>query len=114
MAARSSSSSHAQKRFVPKTTHDASSSLTGSMRRASPAAAAPSSSRVRPGDDGDRVFSKSVGGFVNYLPQDEAVAAGCGVEVDAVESQRVVDLLNRELSRLLKLDFSDFCDEGLR
>ncbi|GAV58193.1 CUE domain-containing protein/SPOC domain-containing protein [Cephalotus follicularis] len=47
------------------------------------------------------------GNFVNYLPQDEAVAAGLAPEdgaSDPVESQRVVDVLNRELSRLLKLN----------
>lgn len=51
---------------------------------------------------------------MNYLPQDEAVAVGCGAEeggVDPVESQRVVDLLNRELSRLLKLDSRSFWRE---
>lgn len=51
------------------------------------------------------------GNFVNYLPHDEAVAAGLGADeggLDPVESQRVVDLLNRELSRLLKLNPRDF------
>ncbi|KAH7567520.1 hypothetical protein JRO89_XS07G0086200 [Xanthoceras sorbifolium] len=46
--------------------------------------------------------------FVNYLPQDEAVAAGFGADeggLDPVESQRVVDLLNRELSRSRWYDF---------
>lgn len=55
------------------------------------------------------------GNFVIYLPQDEAVAAGLGQEeggLDPVESQRVVDLLNRELSRLLKLRPRDFWREG--
>ncbi|XP_048226861.1 uncharacterized protein LOC8265307 [Ricinus communis] len=54
------------------------------------------------------------GNFVNYLPQDEAVAAGLGAEeggLDPVESQRVVDLLSRELSRLLKLNPRDFWRE---
>lgn len=53
--------------------------------------------------------------MVNYLPQDEAVAVGFGVEdgaLDPVESQRVVDLLNRELSRLLKTPPRDFWREG--
>ncbi|OVA10958.1 Ubiquitin system component Cue [Macleaya cordata] len=74
-----------------------------------------SSSRVQIGDNGDWVPSKKQGGnFVIYLPQDEAVAAGLGVEdgaLDPVESQRVVDLLNRELSRLLKLSPRDFWRE---
>lgn len=55
------------------------------------------------------------GNFVNYLPQDEAVAAGLGADeggLDPVESQRVVDLLNRELSRLLKLSPKEFWREG--
>lgn len=56
------------------------------------------------------------GNFVNYLPQDEAVAAGLSADeggLDPVESQRVVDLLNRELSRLLKLKPRDFWREGI-
>jgi hypothetical protein len=55
------------------------------------------------------------GSFVNYLPQDEAVAAGLGPDdggLDPVESQGVVDLLNRELTRLLKLNPRDFWREG--
>lgn len=66
------------------------------------------------GDGGKWVSGKEGGSFVNYLPQDEAVAAGLGVEqgaLDPVESQRVVDLLNRELSRLLKSDPRDFWKE---
>ncbi|GAA0164913.1 hypothetical protein LIER_20443 [Lithospermum erythrorhizon] len=51
----------------------------------------------------------AAGDFVNYLPQDEAVAVGRGA--DPVESQRVVDLLNRELSRLLKFNPKDFWRE---
>ncbi|CAM8980203.1 unnamed protein product [Rhodiola kirilowii] len=68
-----------------------------------------SGSRVRKADHGDWVSSS--GNFVNYLPQDEAVAIGLGAEeggIDPVESQRVVDLLNRELSKLLKLNARDF------
>lgn len=72
-------------------------------------------SRVKLGDSGNWIPSKINGGnFVNYLPQDEAVAAGLGVEqggLDPLESQRVVDLLNRELSRLLKLKARDFWRE---
>ncbi|KAH1252528.1 Activating signal cointegrator 1 complex subunit 2 [Glycine max] len=51
------------------------------------------------------------GNFVKYLPQDEAVAAGLGAEdgaLDPLESQRVVDLLNTQLSRLLKLKPKQF------
>ncbi|XP_057729138.1 uncharacterized protein LOC130944694 isoform X1 [Arachis stenosperma] len=53
----------------------------------------------------------AAGNFVRYLPQDEAVAAGLGADdggLDPLESQRVVDLLNRELSRLLKLKPREF------
>ncbi|XP_042517795.1 activating signal cointegrator 1 complex subunit 2-like [Macadamia integrifolia] len=74
-----------------------------------------STTRVRLGESGDWVSSRQQGGnFVNYLPQDEAVASGLGAEdgaLDPVESQRVVDLLNRELSRLLKLPPRDFWRE---
>ncbi|KAK3231236.1 hypothetical protein Dsin_003117 [Dipteronia sinensis] len=45
---------------------------------------------------------------------DEAVVSGFGAdegELDPVESQRVVDLLNRELSWLLKLNPRDFWRE---
>ncbi|XP_009360565.2 activating signal cointegrator 1 complex subunit 2 isoform X2 [Pyrus x bretschneideri] len=79
----------------------------------SPAASAPpSGSRLRMGEKGEWVPSRAQGGnFVSYLPQDEAVAAGLGANeggLDALESQRVVDLLNRELSRLLKLNPKEF------
>ncbi|KAK9097167.1 hypothetical protein Sjap_022664 [Stephania japonica] len=71
--------------------------------------------RVRRGEDGSWVSSRSHGGsFVDYLPQDEAVATGLNVEdgaLDPIESQRVVDLLNRELSRLLKSKPQDFWRE---
>uniref|UniRef100_A0A5B7BHE9 CUE domain-containing protein n=1 Tax=Davidia involucrata TaxID=16924 RepID=A0A5B7BHE9_DAVIN len=74
-----------------------------------------STSRVRMGENGEWVSGKIHGGnFVNYLPQDEAVAAGLGADeggLDPVDSQRVVDLLNRELSRLLKLNPRDFWRE---
>lgn len=73
-------------------------------------------SRVRMGEDGERLNSATTSGnFVIYLPQDEAVAAGLRPEeggLDPEESQRVVDLLNRELSRLLKLHPRDFWREG--
>lgn len=69
------------------------------------------------GGNGDWVSSRAQGGsFINYLPQDEAVAAGLGAEeggLDPVDSQRVVDLLNRELSRLLKLKPREFWREGI-
>lgn len=128
-----------QKKFVPKNQNPnpvPNPTLSISLRQSDPnqsnatAAAAPSSSgdraassssRLRRGDDGEWVSSIAItgaqgdGSFVNYLPQDEAVAAGLGADeggLDPVESQRVVDLLNRELSRLLKLKPRDFWREG--
>ncbi|CAN7095806.1 unnamed protein product, partial [Brassica rapa subsp. narinosa] len=82
-------------------------SLSSSLRQSdsSSRAPAPGGSRVRIGDQGQLV-AQGGGSFFNYLPQDEAVAAGLGPEdggLDPVESQGVVDLLNRALARLLKL-----------
>ncbi|KAL2895065.1 Activating signal cointegrator 1 complex subunit 2 [Bienertia sinuspersici] len=60
------------------------------------------------------IHGGGAGNFVNYLPQDEAVAVGLGAEeggLDPLESQRVVDLLNRELSRLLRLKPREFWRE---
>ncbi|KAM1807367.1 hypothetical protein ACFX11_030395 [Malus domestica] len=78
----------------------------------------PSGSRVRMGDKGEWVPSRAQGGnFVSYLPQDEAVAAGLGADegvLDALESQKVVDLLNRELSRLLKLNPKEFFGDNAK
>ncbi|CAA6667408.1 unnamed protein product [Spirodela intermedia] len=69
--------------------------------------------------DGPPVRGGERGGacFVNYLPQDEAVASGLGVEdggLDAVESQAVVDVLNAELSRILKMKPKKFWEEVVR
>lgn len=119
-----------QKMYVPKN-HDQnqnrtpptlSNSLRQSLPKQSDAAsttsngAESSASRIRKGESGDWVSNRAPGGnFVNYLPQDEAVAAGLGAEeggLDPVESQRVVDLLNKELSRLLKLNPREFWREG--
>ncbi|ERN10915.1 uncharacterized protein LOC18439096 isoform X1 [Amborella trichopoda] len=66
------------------------------------------SSQSMAGGDHD---AKKQGGFVRYLPQDEAVASGLGVEhggLDAIEAQKVVDILNRELGHLLKLNSREF------
>ncbi|XVE70187.1 hypothetical protein DITRI_Ditri10aG0052400 [Diplodiscus trichospermus] len=122
----------AQKKFIPryqsKSQNPNPTSLSTSLRQSlahqndapvSSSRAAPSGStgsRVRMGDNGDWVPNRGTswipdGNFVNYLPQDEAVAAGLGAKeggLDPVESQRVVDLLNRELSRLLKLSPREF------
>ncbi|MED6217625.1 hypothetical protein PIB30_019391 [Stylosanthes scabra] len=73
-----------------------------------------STARVQIGHNGEWVPSTTdtaAGNFVRYLPQDEAVAAGLGADdggLDPLESQGVVDLLNRELSRLLKLKPREF------
>ncbi|XP_058225391.1 uncharacterized protein LOC131334415 isoform X1 [Rhododendron vialii] len=97
-----------QKKFVPKTatstptqSHAANPTLSNSLRQSVP----------RPPDP---AAAWSGGNFVNYLPQDEAVAAGLGADeggLDPVESQRVVDHLNGELSRLLKLSPKEFWRE---
>ncbi|XP_010538144.1 PREDICTED: activating signal cointegrator 1 complex subunit 2-like [Tarenaya hassleriana] len=77
-----------------------------------------SEGRITMGDQGQwmssRTPSQGGGNFVNYLPQDEAVAVGFAAEdggSDPIESQRVVDLLNRELTRLLKLSPREFWRE---
>ncbi|KAL0698782.1 hypothetical protein Bca4012_054904 [Brassica carinata] len=118
-----------QQKFVPKAFNPTppptsafpvslSSSLRQSDSSSSRAPAPGGGSRVRIGDQGQLVSSKTPaqggGSFVNYLPQDEAVAAGLGSEdggLDSVESQGVVDLLNRELTRLLKLNRRQFWRE---
>lgn len=101
-----------QKKFVPKTPNS-NQTLENSIRQSD---AVPLAVRVPLGEKSDRVSSKIPGGnFVNYLPQDEAVASGLGADeggLDPVESQRSVDLLNKELSRLLKLNPKDFWREG--
>nr|GLL48942.1 uncharacterized protein LOC109153195 [Ipomoea trifida] len=124
-----SSSSRPQQKFVPKKDVQTNQTLSNSLRQqqskksggaASTAAGGSgsgggSASRLRMSENGDWVSSGvHSGNFVNYLPQDEAVAAGLGADeggLDPVESQRVVDLLNRELSRLLKLNPRDFWRE---
>ncbi|XP_039027130.1 activating signal cointegrator 1 complex subunit 2 homolog [Hibiscus syriacus] len=119
-----------QKKFIPQNQNPNPTSLSNSIRQSPPRQhdAPPSSSvaavsggstssRVKMGENGDWVTNRAIpsslsnGNFVNYLPQDEAVAAGLSSEnggLDPVESQRVFDLLNRELSRLLKLSPREF------
>ncbi|KAL1564745.1 activating signal cointegrator 1 complex subunit 2-like [Salvia divinorum] len=112
------SSAKSQKKFVPKrdsqnpNTHQTlSNTLRATTNTPTADTVAASASRVRTGDDGVNRASTS-GNFVIYLPQDEAVAAGLEEGgLDPVESQRVVDLLNRELSRLLKLRPREFWRE---
>ncbi|CAK9317084.1 unnamed protein product [Citrullus colocynthis] len=120
-----------QKKYIPKNQNQSTNelpnpklTLSTSLRQSLPkpsnsaavtTSAAPSMSRIQIGANGDWVSSRASGGnFVNYLPQDEAVATGLRAEegaLDPVESQRVVDLLNRELSRLLKLNAKEFWRE---
>lgn len=122
-------SHNAQKKFIrksqnPESVHLSPTTLSNSLQKFSAGdssstgggGAAAAASRVRLGDSGLWVSGAAQNGsFVNYLPQDEAVATGLGVEeggLDPVESQRVVDLLNRELARLLKLKPREFWREG--
>uniref|UniRef100_A0A803MYS6 CUE domain-containing protein n=1 Tax=Chenopodium quinoa TaxID=63459 RepID=A0A803MYS6_CHEQI len=119
-----------QKKFVPKTNHNSATStpqtsnpsFSASVRQSQSSNSASSvahfkGGRVQLGANGEWVSSSNNGGggnFVNYLPQDEAVAVGLGAVqggLDPLESQRVVDLLNRELARLLKLKPRDFWRE---
>ncbi|TKY74987.1 Activating signal cointegrator 1 complex subunit 2 [Spatholobus suberectus] len=87
--------SKAQKKFVPKNPNpNPTPTLSTSLRQTQPS-----------------ITRAHNGNFVKYLPQDEAVAAGLGAEdgaLDPLESQRVVDLLNTHLSRLLKLKPKEF------
>lgn len=97
-----------QKKFVPK---NSTPTLSTSLREKQQSGSGSS------GNSSGRVQTGGVNGnFVNYLPQDEAVAAGFGAEdggLDALESQRVVDLLNSQLSRLLKLKPKEFWSQGI-
>lgn len=119
-----------QMKFVPKVEPNSKQTLSNSIRDsnsrqsdttysvgAGAGDGAMFSSRIKMGENGEWVSNSGIlsGNFVNYLPQDEAVASGLGAHeggLDPLESQRVVDLLNRELSRLLKLKPRDFWKEG--
>lgn len=121
-----------QKKFVPKRAMQTSQTLANSFRQSvsiksegssnavnsssAGSSAGDVKSRVRMGESGAWVSAAIPSGkFVDYLPQDEAVAAGLGADegaLDPVESQRVVDVLNRELCRLLKMNARDFWREG--
>lgn len=97
------------KKFLPKNPNP-KPTLSASLRESGSGSGSGSSSGNPSGSDGGN------GNFVKYLPQDEAVAAGLGAEdggLDPIESQRVVDLLNSELSRLLKLKPKEFWKQGL-
>ncbi|CAN1274425.1 hypothetical protein LINPERPRIM_LOCUS15391 [Linum perenne] len=104
-----------QKKFVPKQQNTSSPTLSTSLRQSDVPPPPPPSSSSSSRAAGDSTSRIPGGRFVNYLPQDEAVATGLVAEeggLDAVESQRVVDLLNRELSRFLKLSPREFWKEG--
>ncbi|WJX41468.1 hypothetical protein P8452_28817 [Trifolium repens] len=97
-----------QKKFVPKNpTPTLSTSLRDKQQTTSATNTNSSSSGTVQPARGVNIN----GNFVYYLPQDDAVAAGFGAEdggLDALESQNVVDLLNSQLSRLLKLKPKEF------
>ncbi|CAH1454352.1 unnamed protein product [Lactuca virosa] len=102
-----------QQRFVPKAaasqTHNSKPTLSDSLRQQQQQSSSSGTSKSSSGQRGIQA-----GNFISYLPQDEAVAAGLGVAeggLDPVESQGVVDLLNRECSILLKLNPKDFWRE---
>ncbi|KAK1276622.1 hypothetical protein QJS04_geneDACA001601 [Acorus gramineus] len=106
-------------RFVPKSDNPRKPSAASSSSSAGGRQSLTASLRNESAAAGTRPKASAGGGgqgsnFVNYLPQDEAIASGLGVEaggLDAVESQKVVDLLNEELSRLLRSKPKDFWRE---
>ncbi|XP_074574761.1 uncharacterized protein LOC141831249 [Curcuma longa] len=106
-ASSSSSSSSASTNPSISTSGNLPSSLTIALRDSSSASSG-SRSKEKRGDGGD---------FIAYLPHDEAIACGLSADaggLDAVESQMVVDLLNDELSRILKMRPKDFWREVAR
>ena len=114
------SNRYGQNKGFPKTqkeVHTTSTTLSTSLRQ-SAAASSTSSGRVLSADNSDSVSRRGEGcSFLNYLPQDEAVASGLGAQegaLDPLESQRVVDIANKELSRLLKLSPREFWKQGIR
>ncbi|KAJ9561850.1 hypothetical protein OSB04_007010 [Centaurea solstitialis] len=104
-----------QQKFVPKSAplnSNSNSTLSDSLRKQQQSSSS-SEITTTTSSSGHRTIQPA-GTFLNYLPQDEAVAAGLGAEdggLDPLESQSVVDLLNRECSRLLKLNPKDFWRE---
>ncbi|KAL4356568.1 hypothetical protein AHAS_Ahas09G0099700 [Arachis hypogaea] len=57
------------------------------------------------------ITNHATGNFIRYLPQDVVVVAGLDLGdggLDPLESQRIINLLNRELSRLHKLNPREF------
>ncbi|KAI3688931.1 hypothetical protein L2E82_46877 [Cichorium intybus] len=106
-----------QQRFVPKAaasqTLNSRPTLSDSLRQQQQQSSSSGTSKSSSGQRRIQAGGGS-GKFISYLPQDEAVAAGLGADeggLDPVESQGVVDLLNRECSLLLKLNPKDFWRE---
>ncbi|XP_073105142.1 uncharacterized protein [Elaeis guineensis] len=106
-----------QKRFVPKGENSSFSRdhpIPGNAKPPPPLTTALRESSTAPARPGGKGRRGGGGNFVRYLPQDEAVACGLGADaggLDAVESQGIVDLLNDELSKLLKMSSRDFWQE---
>ncbi|OEL22334.1 hypothetical protein BAE44_0016648 [Dichanthelium oligosanthes] len=88
---------------APKSSPPSQPSLTTALRSSTASSSASGSS----GSTGGSVSGAAGGGFVAYLPHDEAVAAGLG-GLDAHESQAVVDLLNDALASLLRAKPREF------
>eukprot|EP01018_Ginkgo_biloba_P013504 Gb_29128 [translate_table: standard] len=68
----------------------------------------------RSGGSNEKSLPKKQGNYVKYLPQDDAVATGLGVEdggIDVVETQGIADLLNQELRSLLRMKPREFWRE---
>ncbi|XP_042383078.1 activating signal cointegrator 1 complex subunit 2-like [Zingiber officinale] len=108
-AAASSSSSSSSSSTNPSisTGGNLPPSLTTALRNSSSSSSG-SRSKEKRGDGGN---------FIAYLPHDEAIACGLSADaggLDAIESQMVVDLLNDELSRILKMRPKDFWREVAR
>ena len=107
-----------KQQFVPKNPNSSAQKLSDSLRHSDSGAVASSAiagNRLTRKDGASVPNQTRSGNFVKYLPHDEAVASGLAADeggLDPIESQRVVDLLNRELSRLLKLNPREFWKEG--
>ncbi|WOG91905.1 hypothetical protein DCAR_0311160 [Daucus carota subsp. sativus] len=106
-----------KQQFVPKNPNSSAQKLSDSLRHSDSGAVASSATagnRLTRKDGASVPNQTRSGNFVKYLPHDEAVASGLAADeggLDPIESQRVVDLLNRELSRLLKLNPREFWKE---
>lgn len=102
----------------PHPTHlfDMSSIKSNASGKSGGTQAASPGSRQRPKKPGRESDLRCDGRFVPYLPHEDAVAAGLRewkVGLDASVSQEVIDLLNAELSALLRLRPHQFWKHGL-